>query len=92
MSPPKQQPPRFFLDRSLGRKAVPEGLRMDGWDIVTLAEHYGVPADEQVAVGLTLFYWKWENHDGLPAQIVMHAARKALLQSADQASIAAEEF
>jgi hypothetical protein len=22
---------------------------MDGWDIVTLAEHYGVPADEQVA-------------------------------------------
>ena len=51
-----------------------------------------VPADEQVAVGVTLFYWKWENHDGLPAQIVMHAARKALLQSADQASIAAEEF
>ena len=49
MSPPRQQPPRFFLDRSLGRKAVPEGLRMDGWDIVTLAEHYGVPADEQVA-------------------------------------------
>ena len=51
-----------------------------------------VPADEQVAVGLSLFYWKWENHDGLPAQIVMHAARKALLQSADQASIASEEF
>jgi PIN like domain len=41
--------PRFFVDRSLGRKAVPEALRADGWDIVTLAEHYGVPADEQVA-------------------------------------------
>ena len=51
-----------------------------------------VPADDQVAVGLTLFYWKWENHDGLPAQIVMHAPRKALLQSADQASIPSEEF
>jgi hypothetical protein len=51
-----------------------------------------VPADEQVAVGLSLFYWKWENHDGLPAQIVMHAARKALLQSAEQTSIASEEF
>jgi hypothetical protein len=51
-----------------------------------------VPPDEQVAVGLTLFYWKWENHDGLPAQIVMHAARKALLQSAEQTSIASEEF
>lgn len=53
-----------------------------------------VPADEQVAVGLSLFYWKWENHDGLPAQIVMHAQRKVLLQSAspEQASITAEEF
>jgi hypothetical protein len=53
-----------------------------------------LPADEQVAVGLSLFYWKWENHDGLPAQIVMHAPRKALLQSsgAEQAPIATEEF
>ena len=50
-----------------------------------------VPADEQVAVGISLFYWKWENRDGLPAQIVMHAQRKALLAS-DQSSIAAEEF
>ena len=48
MSSPAQ-PPRFFLDRSLGRKGVPEALRADGWDIVTLAEHYGMPADEQVA-------------------------------------------
>jgi hypothetical protein len=53
-----------------------------------------VPADEQVAVGLSLFYWKWENREGLPAQIVMHAPRKALLQApnADQASITSEEF
>lgn len=45
MSQP-EQPPRFFLDRSLGRKAVPEALRADGWDVITLAEHYGIPADE----------------------------------------------
>jgi hypothetical protein len=53
-----------------------------------------VPADEQVAVGLSLFYWKWENRDGLPAQIVMHAQRKVLLQSAsaEQAFISSEEF
>jgi hypothetical protein len=43
------QPLKFFLDRSLGRKAVPEALRADSWQLVTLAEHYGVPADEQVA-------------------------------------------
>ena len=48
MSSPEQLP-RFFLDRSLGRKAVPEALRADGWNLVTLAEHYGMPADEQVA-------------------------------------------
>src|SRR5580658_8519020 len=53
-----------------------------------------LPADEQVAVGLSLFYWKWENRDGLPSQIVMHAPRKVLLQpaGAEQASIASEEF
>jgi hypothetical protein len=53
-----------------------------------------LPPDEQVAVGLSLFYWKWENRDGLPAQIVMHASRKVLLQSAnaEQAAIASEEF
>ena len=51
-----------------------------------------LPGDEQVALGLSLFYWKWENREGLPGQIVMHAQRKALLQSAEQASIATEEF
>jgi hypothetical protein len=53
-----------------------------------------VPADEQVAVGLSLFYWTWENREGLPAQIVMHAPRKDLLQAAkaEQAPVASEEF
>ena len=53
-----------------------------------------LPVDEQVAVGLSLFYWTWENHEGMPSQIVMHASRKALLQATtpDQAQIAAEEF
>lgn len=40
--------PHFFLDRSLGRHRVPNLLREDGWSVVTLAEHYGVPADETV--------------------------------------------
>jgi hypothetical protein len=48
VSPPASQT-KFFIDRSLGRIAVPAGLRDDGWDVVTLAEHYGVPRDEQVA-------------------------------------------
>lgn len=40
--------PDLFLDRSLGRIKVPELLRDAGLRLVTLAEHYGVPADEAV--------------------------------------------
>lgn len=47
--PPPEKPPRFFIDRSLGRIAVPRLLRADGWDVITLSEHYGIPADESVA-------------------------------------------
>ncbi|HUZ52894.1 MAG TPA: hypothetical protein VMU94_10250 [Streptosporangiaceae bacterium] len=48
MSPHEQQP-KFFADRSLGRIGVPSRLRAAGWELVTLAEHYGTPADEQIA-------------------------------------------
>ena len=41
--------PRFFIDRSLGRRQVPLLLRDNGWSVITLAEHYGIPADETVA-------------------------------------------
>ncbi len=40
--------PDLFLDRSLGRKKVPELLRAEGLRLVTLAEHYGIPNDETV--------------------------------------------
>jgi PIN like domain/Phage integrase family len=39
--------PDLFLDRSLGRKIVPELLRADGLRLVTLSEHYGIPDDEE---------------------------------------------
>jgi PIN like domain len=41
--------PTLFLDRSVGRIIVARGLRAAGLDVVTLAEHYGIPADEQVS-------------------------------------------
>jgi PIN like domain len=41
--------PDLFLDRSLGRKKVPELLRAEGIRLVTLAEHYGIPNDETIA-------------------------------------------
>jgi hypothetical protein len=54
-----------------------------------------VPADDQIAMGISLFYWNWEDRTGLPAQIVMHAQRKVLLQgkaALDKTSITTEEF
>ncbi len=41
--------PDLFLDRSLGRLKVPALLREAGLQLTTLSEHYGVPADAQVA-------------------------------------------
>lgn len=40
--------PDLFLDRSLGRIRVPRLLRDAGLRLVTLAEHYGMPADETI--------------------------------------------
>ena len=41
--------PDLFIDRSLGRIQVPGLLRAAGLRLIALAEHYGIPADENVA-------------------------------------------
>ncbi|WP_419847498.1 hypothetical protein [Candidatus Poriferisocius sp.] len=41
--------PDLFLDRSLGRIKVPDLLRAAGLRLTTLAEHYGMPEDEDIA-------------------------------------------
>ncbi len=41
--------PTLFLDRSLGRRQVPDLLRTAGLHLHTLAEVYGIPADETIA-------------------------------------------
>lgn len=40
--------PELFLDRSLGRRPVPDLLRAAGLRLRTLAEVYGIPADETI--------------------------------------------
>jgi len=40
--------PFVFIDRSLGRIQVPRLLRAGGIELITLAEHYGRPQDEDV--------------------------------------------
>lgn len=53
MSPPEQPEdlrlPTLFLDRSVGRIGVAAGLRTAGLVVITLAERYGMPADEHVS-------------------------------------------
>ena len=59
-----------------------------------------VPADEQIALSVTLFHFYWENIVGIPSQIVMHAPKKTLVAAhsgrADRATLASaivvEEF
>jgi len=40
--------PDLFLDRSLGAVQVPRILRAAGLKLVTLTEHYGKPADQEI--------------------------------------------
>lgn len=41
--------PTLFIDRSLGRRQVPDLLRAAGLRLHTLAEVYGIPADETIS-------------------------------------------
>jgi hypothetical protein len=43
------EPPNFFVDRSLGRYLVPDGLRQAGFDVHTMTSVYGPGAEERVA-------------------------------------------
>lgn len=52
-----------------------------------------VPAEERLAVGVSLFYFSWEDATGLPSQVLMQAPRKTLLEfqtgRRDRAALAA---
>jgi hypothetical protein len=41
----------------------------------------GVPPTEQIVLGVTLFYFNWEDRTGLPTQVVMQAPKKVLLEA-----------
>ena len=53
----------------------------------------GVPLQEHIALGVSLFYFSWENHEGLPSQVLIRATRQTLLDAqarrADPAALAA---
>jgi hypothetical protein len=47
--------------------------------LATAASLDGVPANEKIVVGVSIFYYSWEDTSGLPSQIVMQAERQKLL-------------
>jgi hypothetical protein len=40
---------RYFLDRGLGSRIVPEILRRAGWQLVTMDERYGITESQRVS-------------------------------------------
>ena len=40
---------RFFTDRSLGDHAVPEALRLAGWNVTSMRERYGPATAQELA-------------------------------------------
>lgn len=46
--PPELATLRFFTDRNLGARTVPNMLRSAGWNVVTMNDFYGAQAGEDV--------------------------------------------
>ncbi len=52
---------------------------MQEWLLNSAGSLDPVPPEEHIALGITLLNWHGENTEGLPAQIVMHGSKRALL-------------
>lgn len=75
--------PELFLDRSLGRRQVPDLLRVAGLRLRTLAEVYGVPADERVTDV------DWLARAGQEGWIVLMKDDRVRYRSAERAALIA---
>jgi hypothetical protein len=79
-------PPEFFIDRSLGRHAVPNALRAVGVLVHTMAEVYG----EQVGQGLA--DEDWLGDVGTRGWIVLLKDTKIRYRPAELSAITAHEI
>jgi uncharacterized protein with PIN domain len=73
--------PDLFIDRSLGRIQVPRLLRDAGLRLVTLAEHYGIPADEEVEDT------KWLELAGRNGWVVLHKDAQIRRRQAEREAV-----
>jgi hypothetical protein len=71
-----------FRDAKLRHVPILEqGMREVMVETAAAADMDAVPANERIVLGVTLFYFKWEDSSGLPRQIVMSAEKQKLLQA-----------
>lgn len=75
--------PDLFIDRSLGRIRVPQLLRAAGLRLITLAEYYGIPADERIADA------DWLTLAGQRGWVVFMKDAKVRYRPAEQAAVRA---
>src|SRR5882757_5050165 len=73
--------PELFLDRSLGRRQVPDLLRAAGLRLRTLAEVYGIPADE------TIDDVDWLTRAGLEGWVVLMKDERIRYRPAERAAL-----
>lgn len=78
---PSAEPPRFFVDRSLGGIVVPRLLRDAGFDVQTMRERYG----ERRAQAMTDVEWLADvGADGL---VVLMKDKRIRTRPAEQAAV-----
>ena len=75
--------PDLFIDRSLGRVQVPTLLRGAGLRLTTLAERYGVPADEAIS-DVT-----WLRDAGVRQEVVFMKDTRVRYNSAEKQAVQA---
>jgi hypothetical protein len=73
--------PDLFIDRSLGRIAVPGLLRTAGLRLITLAERYGMPEDERVTDE------RWLEEAGLRGEAVFMKDARVRYNAAEKLAI-----
>jgi hypothetical protein len=73
--------PDLFVDRSLGRIQVPALLRQAGLRLTTLAERYGIPADETVSDE------RWLRDAGQRGEVVLMKDERIRYRPAEKAAV-----
>jgi hypothetical protein len=81
---------RLHAKKSQRLEKLKESVR--GMLVTAAADLRPVPLGENVVIGISLFYYHWEDTSGLPGQIVMQATREQLVTQTAASSIKVTEF